>query len=85
MTENNVKLEEQELENIKVIKNRSNILVQELGSIALADINLKKRKAAAEKFLEETNQMEIQVANALQEKYGKGNIDLAEGTFTPVE
>ena len=85
MAKEAIKLEEKELENLKTLQLRSRALIQELGSISLAEINLEERREAAENFLKESRQLEAGLAKALEEKYGKGNIDVTTGEFTPIE
>ena len=53
----------------------------ELGQLALAEIDLKNRKITVENYLTETKNIETKLVQSLEEKYGKGSIDLAEGTF----
>jgi len=48
-------------------------------------MNLNKRKKELSKELENIKEKESQIAIELENKYGKGNISLETGEFTPVE
>lgn len=79
-----VKLTEQELKLIDNIKLRKQAVKQELADIGLLEINLKNRKEKVENFYSKTIEVETQVAKTLEEKYGKGSVDIQSGTFTPL-
>jgi len=77
-------LEKVEIENIKKVRENFQILVGQIGEIEVAIINLKKRKKEVEMDLEKVQQEEIKIAENLETKYGKGNISLETGKFTPI-
>lgn len=77
------KLSKDELEQISSIQERMQAVKQELGQLALAKIDLKNRKVNVENYLTETKNIETKLVQALEENYGKGSIDLNEGTFIP--
>ena len=60
-------LTEEEIENIKNVREDFQILVNNVGDVEITIMNLNKRKKELEK------------------KYGKGNISLETGEFTPIE
>ena len=82
MSEEIKKITEEELQQLKGIKDRTNILINELGQIGLAEINLDRRRENAENFLDETKKLENDLVKALSEKYGDGNIDLETGIIS---
>lgn len=82
MSEEIKKITEEELQQLKSIKERTNILINELGQIGLAEINLDRRRENAENFLDETKKLENDLVKALSEKYGDGNIDLETGIIS---
>jgi hypothetical protein len=84
MSKQVVDLKEQDIENLKVLKTRSKFLIEELGQISLLEIVLKERKEQAKEFRLKTKEMEIELAEYLEKQYGKGNVDLETGKFTPV-
>ncbi len=80
----NKKLTQEELQQIEVVKQKSQAVVQELGQIELLKLNLKSRRESVLAFLEELKQEEKALAEALETAYGKGSIDLEKGEFTPL-
>jgi len=85
MSDQVVKLTELELEKIKEINTRHQTVRAELAEIGMAEMTLKGRKQQVESFHSQTLTTERELAKELEEKYGKGSIDLNEGTFTPIE
>lgn len=81
----NKKLTQEELQQVTDIQNKYQAVSQELGNIELQRIALKARKQAAEDFLLQLQQEEKQVAESIQEKYGKGTLNINTGDFTPIE
>lgn len=81
----NKKLTQEELEQITDIQNKYQAVSQELGNIELQKIALEGRRQATEQFLTELQTQEKEVAQAIEKEYGKGNINLKTGEFTPVQ
>jgi len=81
----NQKLSKEELGKIEEIQKRVQAVKAELGNVGLAEIDLKTRKANIEQYLTETQEQEAEVVKELEEKYGKGSIDLQNGEFIPSE
>ena len=79
----NTKLSKEELGKLQDLQNKNAALIQELGQISLAEINLEQRKESAEQFLEELRTSEQEVVKELEDAYGVGSIDLKEGEFIP--
>jgi hypothetical protein len=75
------KLTQEELQQLQQIQNSNRAVVQELGQVALAQIDLDKRQENAETFLENLRKSEADLAKVLQDKYGRGNINLETGEF----
>ena len=78
-------LTEIEIENIKKVRENFQILVNNVGDVEIAIMNLNKRKKKFEKELEIIQEKENKIAIDLEKKYGKGNISLETGKFTPIE
>jgi len=78
-------LTETEIKNIKKVRESFQILVGNVGDVEVAAMNLNIRKKELEKELLEIQSKESQIALDLEKKYGKGNISLETGEFTPVE
>lgn len=79
------KVTQEELQQISDIQNKYQIISQELGNIELQRIALEGRRQATEKFLLETQTQEREIIEAIEKEYGKGNIDLKTGEFTPAQ
>ena len=78
-------LTEKEIENIKKVREDFQILINSVGDVEVAIMNLNKRKKELSKELENIQEKESQIAIELENKYGKGNISLETGEFTPIE
>jgi hypothetical protein len=79
----NQKLAQEELDQLSTIQQKNAALVQELGAISLAEINLDARKEKAEEFLAELREAEADLVKSLEDTYGVGSIDLSAGEFIP--
>ena len=78
-------LTEKEIENIKKVRESFQLLVNNVGDVEIAIMNLNKRKKEFEKELESIQEKETKIAVDLEKKYSKGNISLETGEFTPIE
>ena len=78
-------LTETEIENIKKVREDFQILVGNVGDVEVAMMNLNKKKKELETELELIQEKEKEIALDLEKKYGKGNISLETGEFTPIE
>ena len=78
-------LEAQELNALKELRKNINTLTFQRGQIGLAEDNLELQKITLQEELQKLAQEETKLSTELFEKYGKGNVDLDEGTITPVE
>lgn len=79
------KLTQEELQQLQQIQNNQRAVVQEFGQIALAQLDLDKRQENAETFLNNLRNSESELAKALEEKYGPGNINLESGEIVTQE
>ena len=78
-------LEAQELDSLKELRNKINALTFQRGQIGLAEDNLELQKISLQEEVQKLAQEESKISQELFEKYGKGNVDLDEGTITLVE
>ena len=78
-------LTETEIENVKKVREDFQILVGRIGEVEIGILNLQKNKKTLEVELDRIQQEEIRIAKELEIKYGKGNISLETGEFTPIE
>ena len=77
----NNKLTKEELQSLQDIRNNNAAVIQEFGNIAITQLDVDKRKASAENFLNNLRTSEAELAKKLEEKYGRGNINLETGEF----
>lgn len=80
----------EELEQIKKLQEKYNVLGIQLVQLKLAQKNatryaesLKEQENILEDQIVETNNEEKQLAESLDNKYGAGSLDLESGEFTP--
>lgn len=86
-----IKFTPEEIEEIKQVQSNYQNIGLELVQIKLALANAKgqleslelEEKALTER-IGDVNAKERQIARQLEEKYGKGEIDLESGVFTPI-
>ena len=79
------KLQEQELQQIQALQEKSQSLVLELGQIELIKLSLEERTQTAKQYLKQIKEEEKTLAEFLEEIYGKGSVDLEKGEFVPFE
>ena len=83
MATQETKLTKEEIQQVKVVQDNRQKVINELGQIKLAELNLEKRLENAENTLEELQQQENELAKYMETKYGNGVIDIDTGEFTP--
>ena len=76
------KLTEEEIQNLKNIQNNNRAVVEEFGKIEILQFDLDNRRERAEKFLTDLRTQEDNLARGLEEKYGKGTVNIDSGEFT---
>ena len=72
------------LNNDELIKKVNNLTFQR-GQLGLAEDNLQSRKTILQEEFQKLSQEEQTVSAQLFEKYGKGEVNIEDGTITPVE
>jgi len=76
------KIEQQELEQLKDIQNKSQDIIVELGDISYGEIMLKKQKIKVESKLIELQDEEKTLKEFLIKKYGDNlNINIEDGSY----
>ena len=78
-------LKEEEIKEIREVKEYFQILVGQVGEIEIGIMNLNKRKEELGVELTKIQEEEKRIALQLEERYGKGNISLETNEFTPIE
>jgi hypothetical protein len=80
----NTKLTQEQLQQISDIQSKYQAVAQEFGNIELQKLALEARTQATKQFLSELQDQEKQLAETIEQQYGKGNIDLSTGEFIPM-
>lgn len=83
MTNEPIKLQQEELSKIAEIQQVTQNIIREYGSIELNQKALDDRKKKADDTYYNLLQAERNIAKELEEKYGKGSVNVEEGTFLP--
>jgi hypothetical protein len=78
-----IKMTTEEIEKLQSIQQKNNLVVNELGAIELAKLQIERRRAEALNFLTSLREEEQTFGKELSEKYGDGSIDLEAGEFVP--
>ena len=79
------KLEAQELESLLDLRKKNNNLIFQRGQVGLAEDNLQSQKDLLKDEIQKLSQDEQKISAQLFEKYGKGEVNIEDGTITPVE
>ena len=79
------KLSQEQLQQITLIQQKNQSVVQELGEIEIAKLQLKKREQTAQQYLEDLLEEQQQVAQEIESVYGKGSVNIETGEFTALE
>ena len=77
-----IKLTEQEIQQLTQLQSQQDEFVLKFGQLEYQLQNLELQKEKLIEQLEQSKELEIQIANQLNEKYGDGVINLQEGTFS---
>jgi uncharacterized protein YfbU (UPF0304 family) len=76
------KLSEEEVQQIKEIKQEYTSLALSLGELELQKSNIDKEKVRLLNYQEQLNAKETELAQKLTEKYGNGTINIETGEIT---
>lgn len=77
-------LDKQDLERLLSLQKANKDLIEEFGKIGILETNLETRREAAVDFLTQLKEQEKLISKNLEEKYGKGTVDLDKGIFIPL-
>lgn len=78
-----IPIEQQDLTNLGIIANRKKSLREELAEIGLAELAIQSRKEKAKLFNNKTIEMGAELGKMLEQKYGKGLLDIDKEVFIP--
>ena len=79
-----VKFSDEEINELKEIRDSYEAIAHELGQIQLQQVFLKDRDIEIKENLQELKEKEKNQADKLQKKYGVGTLDIDTGEFIPV-
>ena len=75
---------QEELIEIKKLRDEINTLSFQFGQLAIQKIKLEEQENSLKNQLNQIEKKETSLAKKLTDKYGKGSINLETGTFTPI-
>lgn len=78
------RLSQEQLQQIKLIQQKHQSVVQELGEIEIAKLQLQKRQQAAQQYFEDLLEEQQTIAQEIEDTFGKGSVDIETGEFTPL-
>jgi|TARA_B110000977_G_scaffold174159_1_gene227805 predicted ATP-dependent endonuclease of OLD family len=78
-----MKLTQEDLKILEMLKGNKDNFFIELGQIKYSEMLLEQRNDNAFDFLTKLKEQEISTMKTLEDKYGKGSINLDTGEFTP--
>jgi uncharacterized protein YlxW (UPF0749 family) len=76
------KLTQEEIDALVLIQNKNKAIVEEFGKIEIIQLDLDDRRERAENFLKQLRAEEDSTARTLEDKYGKGTVNMDKGEFT---
>lgn len=77
------KLTDDEVKQLDVIKKNKETILMELGDIKLTELKLEDRLDQAIEFLDKLKEQEKSTVTSLEQKYGKGTVNIDTGEFIP--
>ena len=79
------KFTQQELDKIATIKETYDQVTLRMGQVVFEEKAVVAEKQELEKIFDKNREDEVKFAQELNNKYGKGSLDIQTGIFTPVE
>jgi reverse gyrase len=79
------KLAPEEIQALENIKTKNIAIVEEFGRIGIINLDIEARQERAEDFLAKLRNEEVNLSKSLEEKYGKGTVNLETGEFNSLK
>ncbi len=79
------KLAQEEIQALEDIKTKNVAIIEEFGRIGIIKLDIEAREERAEDFLAKLRNAEVTLSKALEEKYGKGTVNLETGEFNSLK
>jgi len=80
-----VKLTQEHLVLLNELQQRQTLLREELAAVGQIKLNIKLRETQIEVFYSENINKEKEIAKVLEQTYGRGNVNIDTGEFTPLQ
>lgn len=77
------KLTSEELETLKEFQQKNAAVVNELGNLEVAKLQMETRRQEILDFYNELKEDEVKFSKKFSAKYGAGSINIETGEFTP--
>tara|TARA_Y100001972_G_C7419022_1_gene216630 strand:- start:46 stop:312 length:267 start_codon:yes stop_codon:yes gene_type:complete len=84
-TNESVNLTQEEIQQLKELRTKTNDLTFLRGQIGIAEDNIKRQLNELAEQFNELYKTESEISQDMFKKYGKGEVDLEKGTFIKVE
>ena len=84
-TNEGVKLTQEEIQQLKDLRTKTNELTFLRGQIGIAEDNIKRQLNELAEQFNELYKTEREISQEMFKKYGKGEVDLDQGTFIKTE
>ena len=79
------KFTEEEIKELQNLQKEIDTLTQKMGQIYYNKLKLEDQEIILKKELSSVEKKELDLANKLTKKYGKGSLDIDSGEFTPAK
>ena len=79
------KFTQEEIDSLKGFQIRLDNIITQFGKINLSRIKLDEQENLLKDEVKKIENEEIELAQKLSDKYGRGSLDIETGTFTPAE
>ena len=79
------KFTQEEIDSLKGFQTRLDNIITQFGKINLSRIKLDEQEILLKGEIKKIENEEIELAQKLSDKYGRGSLDIETGTFTPAE
>ena len=79
------KFTQEEIDSLKGFQTRLDNIITQFGKINLSRIKLDEQENLLKDEVKKIENEEIELAQKLSDKYGRGSLDIETGTFTPAE
>ena len=84
-TNEGVKLTQEEIQQLKDLRTKTNELTFLRGQVGIAEDNIKRQLNELAEQFNELYKTEREISQEMFKKYGKGEVDLDQGTFIKTE